>query len=39
MSKKLLMAASDEYKGPIVYETISGTDIQAEPSNDNYSIL
>lgn len=39
MSKKLLMAASDEFKGPIVYETISGTDIQPEPSNDNYSIL
>lgn len=33
------MAASDEYKGPIVYETLSGTDIQAKPSNDNYSIL
>lgn len=39
MSKKLLMTASDEYKGPIVYETISGTDIQAKPSNDNYSLL
>lgn len=39
MSKKLLMTASDEYKGPIVYETISGTDIQAKPSNDNYTLL
>ena len=39
MSKKLLMTATDEFRGPIVYETISGTDIQAKPSNNNYSIL
>lgn len=40
MSKKLLMAAGEEgYKGPLVYETLIGTGIQAIPSDSNYTLI
>lgn len=40
MSKKLLMAVKDdEYRGPVVYETLAGTDIQAKPTDENYKLL
>lgn len=36
MSKKLLMSAGDaEFGGPIIYETVSGTDITPAPSDPN----
>ena len=39
MSKKLLMGKTEEYKGPILYETKSVTDTQPTPSDSNYSML
>ena len=40
MSRKLLMAVKDdEYRGPVIYETLAGTDIQAKPTDENYKLL
>ena len=40
MSKKLLMnKTGDDYKGPMIYETVAITNAQAVPSDSNYSLL
>lgn len=41
MSRKLLLAKDDEgYKGPIIYETLTGTGVQAVPSDSTkYALL